>query len=172
MGKILRHIIPFIGVAVLAISAILPACNTVGCLENQSSVPLAGFYSSTTGGKISVDSIWVYGIGAPGDSMLNTSLRASTVYLPFRAEQPSTSFAIRYLQSDLNFPALIDTIKFSYDSEPRFVSEECGAMFFYHITGISYTTHLIDSVAVIDSLINNFDTERIKIFYRTAEPNV
>lgn len=170
MGKILRHLFPIVTAASLALTFLLPGCNTVGCLENQSSVPLAGFYSYSTGSAISVDSIKVYGIGAPGDSMLNTSVRASTVYLPFRADYASTSFAFRYLQSSLDYPQLIDTITFDYTSEPRFVSEECGAMYFYRITKMSHTTHLIDSVSVIDSLINNFDTERIKIFFRTSSP--
>ena len=167
----LRHIAPLLALMILGLSAMLPGCSVVGCLENQSSVPLAGFYSYTTGSAITVDSIWVYGVGARGDSMLNTSLRASTVYLPFRSEMQTTSFAFRYLQHNLDYPELIDTITFEYTSMPRFVSEECGAMYFYEITGMSHTSHLIDSVAVTDSLINNFDIQRIKIFFRTAEPD-
>lgn len=169
MGKILRYFLPAFILSCGVLSILLPSCNTVGCLENQSSVPLAGFYSNVSQAKIMVDSIWVYGVGAPGDSMLNTSVRASSVYLPFRGDKPSTSFAFRYLQRGLDYPELIDTITFDYESEPRFVSEECGAMFFYRITKMSHTTHLIDSVAITDSLINNFDTERIKVFFRTSE---
>lgn len=168
-GKFLRHLLPLLTAFTLGLAVVLPGCSTVGCLENQSSVPLAGFYSSTTLSSITVDSIWVYGVGARGDSMLNTSLQASTVYLPFRSDMPSTSFAFRYLQQGLDDTSLIDTITFEYNSLPRFVSEECGAMYFYEITQVSHTTHLIDSVAVTDSLINNYDTQRIEIFFRTAE---
>lgn len=157
-------------IATAIAASTIPSCNTVGCLENQSSIPQAGFYSSTTDKAISVDSIKIYGIGAPGDSALNSSINASSVYLPFRSDKPSTSFAFRYLSSYLNRPELIDTLTFDYDSEPRFVSEECGAMFFYRITKLSYTTHLIDSVAILDSLINNLDIQRIRVYFRTAEP--
>ena len=43
-------------------------------------------------------------------------------------------------------------------------------IYVYRVTGISYTTHLIDSVAVVDSVINNIDMERFKVFFRIAEP--
>lgn len=172
MGKILKYCFPISFILIFPLAVLLPSCNTSGCMENQSSIPLAGFYSYTTGQAISVDSVKVYGVDAPNDSMLNMSLRStSTVYLPFRADKTSTSFAFRYMQKDLDFPQLIDTITFTYESEPRFVSEECGAMFFYQITGMKYTTHLIDSVGIADSLINNFDIERIRIFFRTSEPD-
>lgn len=167
MGKILRSIIPVSIFTALLLTIAMPSCNTLGCLENQSSIPSAGFFSYPAGEAIVVDSIRVYGIGAVGDSMLNTSIRAASVYLPFRAEKPSTSFAFRYLQRNLDFPSFIDTITFTYDSEPRFVSEDCGAMYFYRITKMTHTTHLIDSVSILDSLITNLDVQRIKIFFRT-----
>ena len=42
-------------------------------------------------------------------------------------------------------------------------------MFVYDITAVDYTRHIVDSVAITDSLVNNFDMERIKIFFRTSE---
>ncbi len=42
-------------------------------------------------------------------------------------------------------------------------------MFNYVITGVEYTRHAIDSVAVTDSIVNNLDLERIKIFMRVNE---
>ncbi|MDE6651000.1 MAG: hypothetical protein K2K08_01175 [Paramuribaculum sp.] len=162
MGKVLKYLI------CLIIGAVAWCCNTVGCMQNQSSIPLAGFYDGSTDKKISLDSITVFGIGAPNDSSLISTRTASMVYLPFRSDNTSTSFCFRYLAKHLDHPELNDTISFTYTSQPKFVSEECGAMYFYTITGVRYTTHLIDSVAVTDSLINNLDTERIKIFFRVA----
>lgn len=163
MGKILRYI------SVVAVIAIVWGCNTVGCLQNQSSIPLAGFYDVATDKAISIDSLLVYGVGAPNDSSLISTRTASRVYLPFRSEATSTSFCFRYLSKVLDHPQYNDTITFTYSSEPKFVSEECGAMYFYTIRSMKYTTHIIDSVAVTDSLINNTDTQRIKIFFRVSE---
>lgn len=162
MGKILT-----IAVAFVLICAAW-GCNTNGCMQNQSCIPLAGFYSSSTGKAIRIDSIDIYGVGAKGDSSLLDNISASLVYLPLRSDISSTSFCFRYLQKDLDFPELNDTLTLFYTSEPRFVSEECGAMYFYTVTDMAYTTHLIDSVSLLSPLIDNFDTERIKIFFFTA----
>lgn len=157
-------------VLVLALCRVLSACSDTGCLDNRSSIPLAGFYSYQTGQKLTVDSVEIGGVNAPNDSLLmKAGEKYSSIYLPFRFEFDNTSFYIRYVSKELNFPWLVDTISFRYTSEPYFASEDCGAMYRYHIEKMTYTTHLIDSVAVADSLITNIDTERIKIFFRTAE---
>ncbi len=122
-----------------------------------------------TGQAISVDSLAIGGVGAPNDSLLvSPSTSASQTYLPFRASKSSTSFYVEYRQASLNFPELNDTLTFDYEARPYFASEECGAMYHYLITRFSYTTHLIDSVAVTDSLITNIDRESIKIYFRTS----
>lgn len=158
-------------VAAVAASIAFGGCNTSGCLENRNSLPLAGFYSSSTLEKIQLDSLAVGGVGQASDSLLNTPpLAISQVYLPLRSTTSSTSFYIRYLNKDLDFPELYDTITFDYSSEPRFVSEECGAMYYYRISRMAYTRHLVDSVAITDSLITNTDIERIHIYFRTANP--
>lgn len=45
-------------------------------------------------------------------------------------------------------------------------------MYRYSIEKLNYTTHLIDSVGLVDSLITNADIETIRIYFRTEEkPN-
>lgn len=166
MGKILTII--FIAVASVAI--LLTSCNSSGCIDNQSSIPLAGFYSKSTMKGISIDSISIGGVGAPNDSMIvKNGKGVSQVYLPFRSTKPEVSFYIHYEQEGLNNDALNDTITFEYKSIPYFVSEECGAMFYYSISHMDYTRHLVDSVGLVDTLVTNVDIERIRIYFRTAE---
>lgn len=150
---------------------LFPGCTDTGCLENRSSIPYAGFYSYKTGKAITIDSVEIGGVGAPNDSLLMKAANVySNLYLPFRFEYDNTAFFIRYVSHPLvNYPQLTDTIAFFYTSTPMFVSEDCGAMYQYHIERMDYTRHLIDSVAITDSMITNTDTERIKIFFRTAE---
>lgn len=163
MGKIL------IFIAIAAAALTFQACNTTGCTDNQNALPLAGLYSYETGKSIELDSLEIGGIGAPNDSLLyDASLKLSVIYLPFRSAAQQSSFYIHYAQKALSNPALNDTISFSYTSSPRFISEECGAMYFYHITSMSYTRHLIDSIAITDSTITNVDLERIEIYFRTG----
>ncbi len=167
------RLLPVIAViAVVSTTAIMESCNDIGCTDLRSSIPLAGFYSSSTEAQVTIDSLLIGGIGAPGDSLLvdtTPSRGVSTLYLPFRSENTSTSFFIKYVQKDLDFPEYVDTITFDYISKPFFASADCGAMFVYDIKSVAYTRHFIDSIAITDSLVNNFDMERIKVFFRTTE---
>ncbi|MCM1347806.1 MAG: DUF6452 family protein [Firmicutes bacterium] len=161
MHKIL---IPILTVVALALAA--GSCNTSGCTDNQNALPLAGFYSSSTGQAISVPDLEIYGQGVPNDSALyNTGAGLSEVYLPFRADKSETTYNFKYLLADST--TVTDKISFTYTSEPYFASEECGAMYYYHIKSLGYTTNLIDSVVILDSLITNVENQRIHIYFRT-----
>ena len=73
-------------------------------LENQSSIPLAGFYSASTEERVVIDSIKVYGLGAPGDSARQApSERRRYICRSDRRPNPPPS-ASRYLQKDLDTP--------------------------------------------------------------------
>lgn len=167
----MKSILYIITGLVLLAALVLQSCSNVGCTENQNSLPLAGFYSMSTGHAIIPDSITVGGVDAPSDTLLLTlGSRVSSLYLPFRSTRPSTSFYIRYCQKALDRPELNDTLTFDYDAVPYFASEDCGAMYHYRVTAYTYTRHLIDSVGMTDSLITNVDRETIRIYFRTAEP--
>lgn len=156
----------------LALTAAIAGCNTSGCTDNRSSLLLTGFYSSETRRAISIDSLEMGGVDAPHDSLLiDLDERPSQVYLPLRSIYNTTSFCFHYAAKALSDPALNDTITLDYTSEPYFASEECGSMYRYHVHRLAYTTHLIDSVALPDSLINNANVERMRIFFRTAKPD-
>lgn len=156
--------------AAAAGAVLLAACNTSGCLDNRSSLPLAEFRSSATGAVISVDSLEVAGVDAPDGDVLSAATPAkSQLYLPMRSTESSTSWCFMYRQKALDRPELNDTITFDYESKPYFASEECGATYRYRVTRVANTTHLIDSVRMADSLITNVDQVAILIYFRTAE---
>jgi hypothetical protein len=144
------------------------SCNTSGCLDNQSALPLAEFYGSE-GSAISLDSVEIRGIGAPNDSILSEAgYTVSQIYLPMRSTKESTSWCFAYKWKSLDYPQLYDTITFNYDSKPYFTSEECGATYRYQVNQVVNTNHLIDSVVMVDSLITNVDMVYIKIYFKTA----
>ena len=164
MGKALTPL-----AVALVLAAGVASCNTSGCLDNGSAIPLAGFYSSATAEGISVDSIAIVGLGASGDSaVVRPGSAHSSVYLPMNPAAQSTSWIISYRQKSLDFPEFNDTLTFTYESVPYFASEECGAMYCYDVTQVECTGHLIDSVRMTSRLITNADIETIKIFFRTA----
>lgn len=153
-----------------AVIATETSCNTSGCSENRSAVPLAEFCNSSTGETVALDSVAISGVDAPADSVLSPAGRAvSQVYLPMRPTKPSVRWCLAYRWKALDDPRLNDTISIDYDSQPYFSSEECGAYYRYRITSLRCTGHLIDSVGIVDSLITNVDKTYLKIYFRVAQ---
>lgn len=153
-------------------AVVASGCNTDGCMDNHSALPLMGLYSSSTELSMQLDSIGIGGVGAPSDSLLiYPGESVSSIYLPFRFDKTQTAFFIHYdyRSQGLADPAFNDTITFHYSSEPYFASEECGAFFIYRIGKVDYTTHLIENVEITDSVITNVEMERIKVFIRTSD---
>lgn len=157
-------------ILMLTLSSIV-GCSTSECYDNQNSLPLAGFYSSTlTPQSISIDSVSILGIGAPGDSILQDSVRGlSEVYLPFRIDQNSTTYQIKYLFGLAGLYRLSDIITFNYDIVPMFVSTACGTVYYYKMNSIDYTTNLIDSVVCPSGEITNANIENLKIYFRVDD---
>lgn len=157
-------------ILLLGLATLINGCNSDGCTENRNAVPLAQFYSSSTDEEITLDSLTIAGVNAPGDSILgHAGSRVSQIYLPMRPNNNSVKWCFSYKWKHLDDPRLNDTLTIDYNSQPYFASEECGAYFRYSITGIKVTDHLIDSVTVVDSLITNIDRVYLNIYFRTAE---
>lgn len=151
---------------------VMGGCSTSECFDNQNSLPLAGFYSSQEiPAAISLDSISILGVGAPGDSVLIDSVRTiSQVYLPFRIDQPSTTYEIRYLGGDAGVLHMKDVITFDYEIIPMFVSSACGAVYYFKMNSILYTQNFIDSVTCPKGVITNENIENLKIYFRVNTP--
>ena len=152
------------------IAAIIFGCSSSECYDNQNSLPLAGFYSSEeVPAAISLDSISIIGLGAPGDSILQDSVRQlSEVYLPFRIDQNSTTYRIYYLGGLPGIYRMYDDITFNYEIIPFFVSSACGAVYYYKMSSITHTNNFIDSVVCPSGEITNANIENLKIFFRVA----
>lgn len=160
-------------VLLLPLAIILAGCNNSGCTDNHSALPLMGFYDYATAKSVTLDSIDFGGVDAPADSLLaHSGQKVSQLYLPFRNGASQTSFYIHYnyKEQGLDRPEFNDTVTFIYDTEPYFASSECGAMYRYRIRHTRHTRHLVDSLAITDSLITNIERERIQLFFRTADP--
>lgn len=147
------------------------ACNNSECYDNKNSLPLAGFYSGDSIPRaISLDSISIYGLSAPGDSILHDSIRGlSQTYLPFRIDDNETTYVFNYLSGVLGELHISDTISFYYDIEPWFVSSACGAVYYYIIKDIVTTHNIIDSVTCPTGIINNINEQNIKIYFHTED---
>lgn len=163
MGKILK-----ICVVLIVAVATMWSCSSSGCIDNQSSIPLAGFYDSKTKKKLKISGINIGGVGVE-TLLLSSSESAAQVYLPLRSTQSSTAFYFNYGTDSITGYQYNDTITFDYESIPYFVSEECGAMYYYKVGKLQSTHLLIDSVKLLEPLITNTDVERVKIYFRSND---
>lgn len=158
-------------ILILALAAMaLYSCSTGECLENQSAIPRAGFYSSSTKKQVSLDSVSIYAVGVPGDSMMvRVGRGVSQVYMPLDMTSDVTRYVLHYDVKELSDERLNDTLTIRYSRVPYFESSECGAMYYYDVFGYGMTTHLVDSVSIITDRFTNVDIETIRIYMRTSE---
>ena len=82
-------------------TCMLHACNSTGCTDNKSSLPLAGFYSYQTLQPVTIQNISVGAVNAPDDSLLIEAGNASKLYLPFNIGENNTTFSYGIWTKDL-----------------------------------------------------------------------
>lgn len=159
----------------LPVLTVLTACSGSECYDNHSALPLASFYGYTSRQSVALNKLEIYGLGAPGDSVLYPPSTLSQAYLPFRLWQDTTVYVFAYngLLPDsiaLEFPELVprDTLTFIYEPKEWFVSPACGAMYFYEMDTVAHSSFLIDSVAY-NGVITNENSTNIQIFFRDGE---
>lgn len=154
------------GMAVIAVA--VTACGET-CTDNRNALPYAAFNAvmDSVMQRVSVDSLEVRGIGAPGDSILvEAGAPVSTVYLPFRIDSDTTLYAFTIRQGLLE---ISDTVTFNYTRSPRFVSHECGVSYLFDIKDITWTGQMIDSVVCKQGYIDNTPGINMEIYLRSGE---
>ena len=151
--------------------SVLSACGSDGCTSNTASIPLAQLYSSSTLKAIAVDSISVYGIGAPGDSMIVRCGRSISQFtMPLRTTVDETKYVIHYDQKALSDERNNDTITLRYKTDAMFDSKECGVVYAFEVSDFYYTRHLIDSMAMPYNRITNLTSVSVQLYMRTQQP--
>lgn len=122
---------------------------------------------------VGISNVTVYGADVPDGATLLDGASATTLYLPFRPGHDETAFVFHFIsefdEEDKPEPLFNDTIFFTYTTTPHFASDDCGAVYYYHITEMSHTDLFIDSVAITDSTVTNIDKQRIEIYFHDQE---
>lgn len=103
--------------------------------------------------------------------IVNDDQNVTSLSLPLRYNEGTTTMVFSYMLSASDtIPRLSrrDTITFSHDNTPYFLSMDCNYAVKQRLTGIDYTTHFIDSIVITDPIANVNGTENIKIYYRAV----
>lgn len=113
-----------------------------------------------------IPELYVTAIGT--DSVIiNDETNVTSMSLPLRFYEGSTTMVLSYVLSaadTLLTPGSKDTVTFSHDNTVYFLSMDCNYAVLQKLTGISYTTHHIDSIVVTNTTANSDGTENIKIY--------
>ena len=165
----MRRLLPFTVILLALLSLAGQSCSDDSCYDNGSSLPLAALYVGES--QQTVTGLTIMGIGAPGDSLLADASALSEVYLPLRASATTTSYLIQRSFTSGNASSLInDTLTIDYQPVEYFHSTECGAMFNFNLKKVTATSHGIDSVVVLNTLVTNSHTPSLRIHFTDINP--
>ena len=141
------------------------------CSGNARHMLTAGIYTifQVEGEKVSIpdtlDMVNVYAFGT--DSVIiNNQSNASKLSLPLRTNKEETTLVLSYVaSSDTTNMIPRDTIVFRHLNTPYFLTLDCNFAVKQELTDVSYTTHLLDSVVIVNPTAAIDGTENIKIYY-------
>ncbi len=155
----LRNILP-----VIAALLLLWSCGGE-CYENQNALPQATFVvNGSQPAKGALNSVKVYGLDAPNDSILWEGGQTEQLFLPFRVDSDTTIYIFEQLDTESR-----DTVTFLYQRAPQFVSAECGVSFRFIIKSITNTGLLIDSVTCPNGEITNENIANLIIYLKNEQ---
>lgn len=139
----------------------LPACiSNPNCYESKQVLVYCGLYSSENGRAGSIENVSVKGLGS--DSMIYDNKTLAQLALPLRHDAQESVFIIEILQSSLLFR---DSLRFLHTNNEWFISMECGCVVQHSLLDVQTgRAGFIDSVRIVNSDIQNIETEHVKIY--------
>ncbi len=133
------------------------SCTEESCNQDTEVFMKAGFYSSETEEKISIDSLDIYGLNVP-DSIICSMSTLNEVSLPLNPSSSSCTFAI------VN-GGRADTIEIFYKSSLEFLSLACGYRYLHELEEIYNTRNDIKDIFILNKSVNPGDEENVQIFF-------
>ncbi|MGL4993786.1 MAG: DUF6452 family protein [Bacteroidales bacterium] len=141
-------------------------CGNEGCQETISVNARCSFYKKSNNKSFSFDSITVYGVGAPDDSLLyNRSTSQSYVKLPLKKFTEESSYVFHFQGAESEIIDKKDTVTFYYKNQSYFISEDCGTVVHHLVDSVIYTRHYIDSLIIAKQSIINLDEENLLLLF-------
>ena len=146
--------------------ALLPGCGgETDCPLNTVSVARFEFRDSKTHQSVKITN----GATVDGIAYVDGEWKSTTVFNQAQSYMSvplsytdQTTYVIHYTET------MRDTIEVKHKNTP-FVSDiECPAMMFYEVESIRYTTNALDSVKLVNPLVNNEERINFNIYYRAA----
>lgn len=147
----------------LAVGLALSACSSVDCPLNNT---VYANYKLAGAVKTLPDTLTISTARGDGsDSVLiNQQVNTDSFLLPMSYGHDVDEL---YLQAN----SLRDTIWVTKTNTPHFESVDCGVAYFHVITGVRYTRHAIDSIAINHKEVNYDATQQhFHIYFKEHRP--
>ena len=150
--------------ALLLAAVLLAACDSINCPLNSTVSAVYTFRDSNGKAFAIGDTLTVTAVG-PDTVLVNRLVNQSGMSLPVSYYAPCDTLAIRY--ADADGLTAFDTLWIEKVSTPHSDDPSCPIHIWHKITNVRYTTHLIDSVVVVNPDINYDGNENIRIHFIT-----
>ncbi len=146
-------------VLILITSGIFLSCSEE-CQIKPRSFAAIDFYSVVDGDdiKVPVDNFSLYGLGREDSLLYSGRDNINTISLPMNGSADESGFSFIFGEK-------IDTVWFTYEVIPRFLSQECGFVLNFELIETRHTSNKIDSVVIVIKEITSFDDTNIRIYH-------
>lgn len=169
----MRKIIPFILTIGCLVGIIVSCTEDDDCSGNARHMLTANILTvvATDTAKwetsYSLDVLNVYAFGT--DSIIvNNETNVKKLSLPLRTNVEETTLVFSYMyrsEDTLLHTFNKDTITFLHQNTPYFLTLDCNFVVKQVLTDLQYTTHVLDSIVIVNPTASIDGTENIKIYY-------
>lgn len=161
----MKKITPIL-VALLMACHFLAGCGESDCPLTTVSLARFSFLDSRTHAAVTfTQDITVTGIVNEGDTIdVDTVFNRPENYMSVPLSYTDkTTYVMHYTE------VMRDTIEVEHKIIPYVSDIECGAMMFYEIESIRYTTNALDSITLVNRKVTNEERNNFNIYYRAAD---
>ncbi len=160
------------GISILLLALILFGCSSgTECRENLE-IYLAGkvynvVFDENRDAYVSQAlyiPLRINGLGV--DSLLMNSSSVSELKVPLNKFDTVSSFeftTLKLLENDTL--TVSDTVTFYYKNREEMVSVQCGCIVNHTLVDVRHTTHLIDSVVIVNDEVSRISSNNLNLYY-------
>ena len=148
--------------------AVVSACSSVDCPLNNKVCATYAFKNSDGSAYTLTDTLTVNAKTQRGDTTLfNRGVDIKSFSAEMSYAQPEDELRLQFVNAAGTI--IRDTIWIQKENHPHLESVDCAPRYFHTITGVKFSQHLIDNIAINDKEVNyDISDENFHIYLRTG----
>ena len=136
----------------LLMLAFVVSCSTIDCPVDNLVETRYRFLNTAGDSLVLMDTLSITSMRTDGEEvLLNRKVGMATIQVPISYSHPEDILVFNVYNNEYS---IVDTVWVKKDDIPHFESVDCNASFFHTITGVRYTTNLIDSIVINDPSVD------------------